>query len=337
MELVSPQQKARSANYNRPVSASGRPPAMSSAFGVPVTTTHHKRPTITKSTPTVAVKTPSTPVSSMRAPQQVHQATPLPIMPKDYHANNVAYSTVEAPKATADRSISEVFESINFTEVTKRSSSTYAKAPAPSKSEKPRANKRQVFSAAVFVAALVGMVAMGYDLFFVPHAKPTVSYVKPTQRAEVKSPQTVNKQAQLASYTVEPTSPKWLSVGKLDVSAPVASEQSSSHSTSPVSEDVLEWQSGSARQGEYSTMVIRGSAKKNGVLANLALFHEGTVVQVERGDGTRFTYAVKSVETTSVPPTDTSLGVGAVTKQPELKLVGTISPTSYVIGSLIQQ
>ncbi len=332
MEFVSPKHRVRSANYTRPATALERSAAMSSAFGLPSNRQQTERSFANAHTSVVK----HAPKHATAAPhdQNVRPTTPKPSQVKTAPTSTNHRATI--PTTTqAGVDISTVFETITFNEVTNRSSTAHAKPHVAEKKEKMRANPRKLFSAAVFVTALVGMVAMGYDLFVSPHDKQSVSYVKPTKDSVVTIPKNVKRQASLASYTVESTSPKWLTA-KNGVSAPVASEQKH-NSIEPVSEDVLGWYAGSAKQGEYSSVVLSGSAKKKGALEAMAFFNEGTIVQLERGDGTTFTYVVKSLVTKTDAPTPDDLGVGIVTTQPELKIVGMVSQTSFIVASLVQQ
>lgn len=333
MEFVSPKQMARSANYHRP-SSGGQRPTLSSAFGAPV---KNRDVQISKKQQPASVSPSTVPnIQTVQSRPQTTIATGTPIMVKSQDVRRSPEVVAPANKNSAT-DISAMFEDINFTEVAQKTISSYALPVEPDTKQKKRTTKRQVFSAAIFVAALVGMVAMGYDLFVSPHEKPAVSRVA-SKATRVAAPNSVKKDVSLASYTVGPSNPKWLTIPMLDVSVPVA-DSHDAHDTvqTPSSEDTLEWQVNSATQGEFATVVLAGSAKKGGALAMVSSLRQGATVQLERGDGTRFVYTVQSVEPTNVPPTAAGLGVGTEAKQPQLRLVGVGADASYIVVHLVQQ
>lgn len=307
----------RAAQYRRPVvTQQNRPSAISSAFGV------------------------HAPSETDAAPQIVPVLQPRPATVAVPVVDEVVDSPNEQEVAVATPDLTEIFETIAASE-------RVASVPVKSKrtddqntgAQRPSVKKR-VFSAAVFVAALVGMVAMGYDLFFAPHTtKPSVSYIAPSKSSRPTPPKQVQHSVTRASASaMDPSQPKSVTFAALAIDHPLERAARTENGLLPSPDrDRLQWISTSAKQGEHGTMVVVGSSKNGAVLSKLSAARQGQHFEVERGDGVRFVYTISEVTTvTRTPVLDEAIDAG-VTEKPQLKLIGVLHDTQATVVTAVQQ
>lgn len=340
MEFVSRKQMTRSTNYRRPLVQERRPAALPSAFAMPIHTNTGQVPK--QPVANVQAPVPATPAHTPTvAAEQNEEAPTVPVIPLRPALVAVPVAESVAPSAQpVQPDITEMFEKITNEElsaqapaaVLKRVKTDHSAPSGPS-------TKKRVMSAAVFVAALVGMVAMGYDLFFAPHpAKPSVSHVS-QQLAKPTPPKPLQSHVTLANNTAEPNHPKQVKFSNINLDAPVVPKDVQEGSDLAVPADTLslEWATQSAKQGEYGTMVLIGSAENSGALHNISEVKAGKTIEIERGDGTTFVYTAKQVEITKALPRLADFNVSEVTNKPLLKVVGLSKNNTATIISAVQQ
>ena len=200
MEFVSRTQRARSVEYRRPVSSQRSTPAQSSVFGVRSAAAAPTRlvkrepvsapaPSVTQTSEHKVNSTHLTPHPHPNQPVKQHQATTAAGPQKPILATVPVYEAEAQPVTVLEsavvneqntpQDITSLFEKIELTPpVARRTATAYASAGKSKHSyEDAPSIKKRIFSAAVFVAATVGMVAMGYDLFVAPKAQPAVSNI----------------------------------------------------------------------------------------------------------------------------------------------------------------
>lgn len=113
----------------------------------------------------------------------------------------------------------------------------------------------------------------------------------------------------LANYTVAADAPRALYIDELNIAARVQPMGVHSDKSIQAPRNVNDsgWYIGSSKPGQVGAMFIDGHASADG---RLGLFKEldtltvGDTIQVEKGDGTRFTYKVVHTETVSVDEVD---------------------------------
>jgi hypothetical protein len=240
---------------------------------------------------------------------------------------------LEASKQQPD--LTTIFNTISMNEIAEARVAKSVRLKQPVEHEVHKTSKKKkAFNVAIFVAAVVGMVAMGYDLFMAPHSKPSVSNIS-MQKEVAETIATPKKQVSLASYTTEPKYPKWLAIPSIKASAPIHAA-SVPTVTKPKDGSTVDWLKDTAQQAELATVVLVGDASSEGILAHVKELKEGATFELERGDSARFVYRVDTVETQKTAPSMEQLGVSDVVKQPKLKLVGVVSKDSYIIVSTVQ-
>lgn len=133
--------------------------------------------------------------------------------------------------------------------------------------------------------------------------------------------ETQPSEAEVAEYTVAPDRPRYLTIEKLGVNKsrilPMGVNSAGELDTPNNIFDVG-WYEGSGKPGEGKTMMIdghNGGPHVYGVFKNLPSLVEGDIIQVERGDGAVFKYAV--VENTAVPLAESNEYMSTAAKSPK--------------------
>ena len=130
-----------------------------------------------------------------------------------------------------------------------------------------------------------------------------------------------------SSYSVAPNLPKFITIPKLGIDARIiaAGTDKSGAIATPSNVYDTAWYNGSSLPGEPGAMLIDGhisSWTTNGVFHDLKRLQAGDVVQVERGDGTKFAYRVVSTKVYDVNAVDMNNVLAAINpSQPGLNLI----------------
>lgn len=171
MEFVSRRQMARSADYQRPVMQKRSATILPSAFAAHGV---RQQPVITvASSPIVQPQKVANESSNEESAKVVQSA-----QPSHSAIEKITYKESASEVASETSIISEV---IKNNERAERVAATYVRQkPSVAEEKQTKHVAWRVLNVAVFTAAFAGMVAMGYDLFFVSHPKPSVSYQNST-------------------------------------------------------------------------------------------------------------------------------------------------------------
>lgn len=129
------------------------------------------------------------------------------------------------------------------------------------------------------------------------------------------------------NYSVAPNLPRYITIDKLNVFARVMSMSVNAKNQLQAPGNVYDagWYSSSSQPGNAGAMLVDGhisSWTTKGVFYGISKLVPGDTIQITRGDGTKFTYAVKSV--TAVPEDQVnmaSLLVSADPSKPGLNLI----------------
>ncbi|MEI9913732.1 MAG: class F sortase [Candidatus Saccharibacteria bacterium] len=131
----------------------------------------------------------------------------------------------------------------------------------------------------------------------------------------------------LASYTVAPTAPRYLKIPEIGVNARVLNVGLVKGGAIGTPEDIYDtaWYNGSSLPGQPGATLIDGhisSWTSHGVFYNLNKLVPGDTLQVERGDGTTFTYKVVKSQIYSVNNVDMNAALKPVVSgSPGLNLI----------------
>lgn len=130
------------------------------------------------------------------------------------------------------------------------------------------------------------------------------SISSPTEAEEVD--ETPVSDTQIAEYTVAADRPRYLSISALGITnarvLPVGLSSSNQLQT-PASIYDVGWYTGSGKPGSGGTLLIdghNGGPTKTGVFKRLPELQVGSIITIERGDGTIFNYQVVENETLSL-------------------------------------
>ncbi len=142
------------------------------------------------------------------------------------------------------------------------------------------------------------------------------------------APSTVKPtQAEVASYVVPATYPKYLVINKLGVKARVRTLGVDKNGQLQTPPNVFDtgWYSGSALPGQKGAMLIDGHVSSwttNGVFYGLKTLKPGDTVQVVRGDGTTYSYKVVKTQVYDADNVDMAAAVTPVVAgKPGLNLI----------------
>lgn len=153
----------------------------------------------------------------------------------------------------------------------------------------------------VVAAALIVSLCIAYLLPATQTAEPIVlspeKLVAPASNDTIETPITPK---QYNTYMVAPDLPRYLSIPKLGKSARVLSVGVDAQGAvgSPASIHNVGWYTRSAKPGQAGVMFMDGHVSgpnQPGVFKQLSQLTSGDTVEVERGDGEKFTYRVKEV------------------------------------------
>lgn len=150
---------------------------------------------------------------------------------------------------------------------------------------------------AVISAALLAVQLAKKPSVFVPPAD-APSVIEPTE-------------AQVDGYTVNPKYPRYLTIDKYNVKARILplGVTKDNQLDSPNNVHDVGWYSVSSKPGQNGAMLMDGHVSSwdtPGVFYNLKNLVTKDIVQIERGDGTLFTYEVVATETYPVDRVDMS-------------------------------
>lgn len=357
MEFVSRTQRARSVEYRRPVPSQRPSAAQSSVFGVRSPSSpgrqiaHQPTPVVQKkpaphaatmhvAKTQQAARAHKVRTASHAAVADGPQKPALAAVPVYSSARHSPESTAK-PKAEPQENASDLsllFEKIELdtpvSKVYKKSSPT----PAKQKTDYDDAPsiKKRIFSAAVFAAATVGMVAMGYDLFFAPKTAPIVSHVSSVNGAPSPAVKTPSKSVKVASTSDAVFQPSHITVASIGLEQKIASQQADIGTVLSVSSDDVRWIASSAKQGEYATTVLSASSSDTGQFSKLHLLKEDDTFEVARGDDTVFVYQIDSIDEQKREVEIENLGISDLVSRPKMLLIGVQENKSILIHATQQ-
>lgn len=146
--------------------------------------------------------------------------------------------------------------------------------------------------------------------------------------ADTVVPTAVKPSAQVVkAYAVAPNLPKYIDIPKLKVHARVLSEGVTKTGELQVPWNIYDtgWYNASAQPGQAGAMLVDGHSgigQLHGIFYHLAQLVAGDLINVTRGDGRVFTYAVVKTQTVDVKSVDmASTMVSADTAKPGLNLI----------------
>ncbi len=124
----------------------------------------------------------------------------------------------------------------------------------------------------------------------------TSSQADTTAQTTQAAPQVSTTASNAAGYTVAPDQPKFISIQKLGIHAPVVNVGLTAGGAVDTPKNIWNaaWYNGSAKPGNPGAVLIDGhsSATRGALFGNLDRLVAGDQIQVERGDGTVITYSV---------------------------------------------
>lgn len=357
MEFVSRTQRARSVEYRRPVPTQRPSAAQSSVFGVRSTSSPVRQaPPQPKP---VAHKQPAQHAAVMHAPktQQAMEAhkvrvashvaktsgpqkpalAVVPVYDSAHHSSRPAvvhHETVQ--EKTPD--LTSLFEKIELDAPVSKAYTKPHSATGKHKSEYDDVPsiKKRIFSAAVFAAAAVGMVAMGYDLFFAPKSAPVVSHISPVNGTPNPAVKTPSRNVKVASTNNEVFEPSRVTIASIGLEQKITSQKADVGTVLSVSGDDVRWIASSAKQGEYATTVLSASSSSKGQFSKLHLLKKDDTFEVVRGDDTVFVYEIDKIDEQKQELQIENLGISDLVAQPKMLLLGVQENKSILIHATQQ-
>ncbi|MCA9330060.1 class F sortase [Candidatus Saccharibacteria bacterium] len=193
---------------------------------------------------------------------------------------------------------------------------------------KPIGQKLMVVMASlVFIA---GLAVSGLGLLT---NRKVISQVKAaTQKSEETSnggivEETKPTDQQMAAYQVDPMAPRYVRIAKINVFGRVQKQgvDASGNLKAPGNVHDVGWYQNSSRPGEAGAMLLDGHVSgptAKGVFYNIKNLVAGDELEVERGDGQKFTYKVVKSETTKAVDVDMANALtSAESSKPGLNLI----------------
>lgn len=255
----------------------------------------------------------------------VRSASQAPVLSKP----EAAHSSVIRPKKPVTR---DVPLRVRSAAPSRKAQPSAAKAPK--QKTKPKRRIRGA-TAVLYILAAVLFIAGGYIAFSSlrtdVHVKAQVKQLEQAVSDTSSSNDTPTAEkpstSAVRNYTVAPALARYLDIPKLKVHARVLPLGIKSDNTlkAPRNGYDVGWYDASSRPGENGAMLIDGHSNvlgKNAVFARLGKLVVGDSVKVTRGDGTIYSYKVRSVETVDDDKVDMgSLLISADTAKPGLNLI----------------
>lgn len=131
----------------------------------------------------------------------------------------------------------------------------------------------------------------------------------------------------IGNYAVSPDMPRFIRIGKINVNARIfrMGLRANNQLAAPGNVHDAGWYDGSSKPGERGAMLLDGHVHgptAPGVFYNLKKLAKGDVIEVERGDGKKFTYKVHSTKTYPADKVDMSGAmVSKVAGKPGLSII----------------
>lgn len=137
----------------------------------------------------------------------------------------------------------------------------------------------------------------------------TASAEKSTEEEPVVPAEEKPQTATVQKYTVAPDLPRFISIPAIGASGRVLQVGVNRNNALGVPSNVHDaaWYRGSNRPGEAGAMLIDGHVSgpsQKGIFYNLKKLKAGDTIEIERGDGQKFTFAVRHLETVPVANVD---------------------------------
>lgn len=181
------------------------------------------------------------------------------------------------------------------------------------------------------MASLVFMFGIGVALVGLRTNKAVEAQVQSTVEKIQNQTNPVDEQkpsqAELGAYTVGPTAPRYVRINKIRVFARVQKQglDGSGAVKAPGNVHDAGWYKDSSRPGEAGAMLLDGHVAgptTPGVFTDIKKLQAGDTIEIERGDGQRFTYSVVKSETTPADQTNmTAALLSAEPGRPALNLI----------------
>lgn len=121
-----------------------------------------------------------------------------------------------------------------------------------------------------------------------------------TSLADAENPSEIEPtEAEINQYQTYTTSPRYLVIERLKLKARIK-ESNVVEYVMPVPDNIFDvaWYSGSGNPGQGNNILMSGisqGATKPGAFSNLDSLEKGDEIKIERGDGEKFTYAIKEI------------------------------------------
>lgn len=172
------------------------------------------------------------------------------------------------------------------------------------------ATQKLMFAMASFVfLAGVGVAFMGFRTN--KHVEAQVSAVTQQSDDQEKISEDKPSDAVLGSYKVDPTLPRFIKISKLGVKARVTRQgvDKTGALKAPGNVHNAGWYENSSKPGEGGAVLLDGHVAgptQHGVFYDIKNLVAGDLLEIERGDGTIFTYKVVKSKTAAVDKVDMS-------------------------------
>lgn len=186
---------------------------------------------------------------------------------------------------------------------------------AKKKVKKPFAQKLLFAMASMVFLAGMAVAALGFKTN--KHVEAQAQAV--TQRAEDETiSENKPSEAQVRSYQVDPSLPRTIRIAKLGVYARIQRQgvDKAGALKAPGNVHNVGWYENSSKPGEGGAMLLDGHVAgptQHGVFYNIKNLKIGDLVQVERGDGQKYSYRVVKSTITDVNKTDMTAALLPVT------------------------
>lgn len=159
---------------------------------------------------------------------------------------------------------------------------------------------------------------------------------------EIPAEDEVTKEA-IGSYQVAPDLPKFISIASLGVDARVKRMGVKANGELRAPSNIYDagWYDGSAKPGDAGTVLIDGHVHgptKPGVFYRLKNIKPGELIEIERGDGTKYTYRVVTSETADYDKVDMAKAMTSVEPgKPGLNLITCTGSYDVRTGEYMQR
>ncbi len=187
-----------------------------------------------------------------------------------------------------------------------------------------------LLAALASLVLLIGIVAAAYDWHTntTTKTRAAVAIARANKGVSSNAPATTPiSDTSFKDYSVAPNQPRYIFIPKLKIKAIVLSLGTTSTNQLQAPPNIYEtgWYSSSSLPGKAGAMLIDGHVSSwtaKGVFYGLSSLVAGDTIQVERGDGTMFSYQVVRSQVYSSTNVDMAAALSPINpKQPGLNLI----------------